>query len=161
MEIRHEFDPTNDAKPLPQLINFHDLELEGLKKFAKRITEAMKSVQNLSNIESFESDLKMFISIFDQSHPKDALRRGNWILKDFITQVRLNYPIYNKNVIRYIGKKLIHERIKHMNRLEREKIFKKKQAKKSKKSEKSEKSVQSKFDSMSLRSKRKVKEFSK
>ena len=113
----------------------------------------MKSIQDLSSIDTFLSDLKSFIAIFDLSHPKDALRPGNWILKDFIFEIESRFPVYDKKVIRYIGTKMVNERIRHMNKLQREKALKKRQAKKS------EKSIESKFDSMSMRSKRKVKEF--
>ena len=157
MEISHGFDPGNRVKPLPQIINFQNLELEGLKRFAKRIIQAMKSVQDLSTIESFESDLKTFVSIFDVSQPKNTLREGNWILTDFVNQVKSNFPNYNPRVIRYIGMKLIHERIKFENRLDREMKLKKKREKNSKKSETSD---QSKFDTLSMRSMRKIKEFS-
>ena len=77
-DVKFSFDTT-----LPE-IELNSLEEEGLKILCQKVVRNMKHVQESLTTELLYPDLKKMYSHFVNSHPKDDLIRGNFILRGIV-----------------------------------------------------------------------------
>ena len=160
--VKFSFDPNLPIK------DFEPLELIGIEEMADLTIHKMSKVQDFPCRNTFLSHFKHMYTYFLESHPKDSLCEGNFIINAFTNELKIHFPMYHPQVLSFISKKFAYNRRSHMNLLiENERVAKneanaKKRALKRKASEEIDE-VQSGSGSgnkyQSLRAKRKTIEF--
>ena len=93
----------------------------------------MKNIQDLTqNTDLFLTDLKNMHQLFDATHPKQGLKKGQNLLTSFSINLKNEFPRYDQKILRLISQKFIGLRVKLMNKLEMDKKIEKKAARQGK-----------------------------